>query len=441
MARNPADGRAERRRRPPAWRFCGGCSLIVHPGSTSCRSAGAPISDSCPMIAPASAPDPVGSGRAALSDRRVVPAGREPERAHARRVERDVPRAGRRAAPDADAPAPPHRRPARARAALPLPARLAAAGDGGAVLGARTRTSTSPTTCCRSARSGSSWTTGASRCSATACCRRRSTAAGRCGRSGWRRASPTTAAGSWPRSTTPWWTGARRSRSPSCCSTSSRRRLRSYRCRGRRRPAPGVTRLAARAVALGAEESLRAARGAARMAGEPRAAASRIAGTLRRAALAAGEDLLRPAPASALNARIGPRRTLVRHSVDLDAVRQVKRAAGADRQRRLPRARRRRAARADGAAAAQGDGARERARRRRGAPSLGNRISFAFVGLPLDVASGRARLARHPALDRRLQARRPPGGRARRCSGALGLLPDPLRGWPRGRWPARACST
>ena len=43
-----------------------------------------------------------------------------------------------------------------------------------------------------------------------------------------------------------------------------------------------------------------------------------LAGTLRRAALAAGEDLLRPAPASALNARIGPRRTLVRHSVDLE---------------------------------------------------------------------------------------------------------------------------
>lgn len=94
-------------------------------------------------------------------------------------------------------------------------------------------------------------------------------------------------------------------------------------------PPPGPARLAARAVALGAEESLRAARGAARMAGEPRAAASRIAGTLRRAALVAGEDLLRPAPASALNARIGPRRVLVRHTVDLDAVREVKRAAGA----------------------------------------------------------------------------------------------------------------
>jgi hypothetical protein len=50
---------------------------------------------------------------------------------------------------------------------------------------------------------------------------------------------------------------------------------------------------------------------AVRVAGEPRSAASRLAGTLRRAALAAGEDLLRPAPSSALNARIGPRRRLV----------------------------------------------------------------------------------------------------------------------------------
>src|SRR6188472_787270 len=43
-------------------------------------------------------------------------------------------------------------------------------------------------------------------------------------------------------------------------------------------PAPGSVRLAARAAALGVGESLRAARGAARMAGEPRAATSRIAG-------------------------------------------------------------------------------------------------------------------------------------------------------------------
>lgn len=73
-------------------------------------------------------------------------------------------------------------------------------------------------------------------------------------------------------------------------------------------PTPGTGRLAAGALVPGGEELLRTARGAERLAGEPRAAPARIAGTLRRAALAVGEDLLRPAPASALNARIGPGR-------------------------------------------------------------------------------------------------------------------------------------
>jgi diacylglycerol O-acyltransferase len=196
-------------------------------------------------------------------------------------------------------------------------------------------------------------------------------------------------------------------------------------------PAPGVTRLAARAVALGAEESLRAARGAARMAGEPRAAASRIAGTLRRAALAAGEDLLRPAPASALNARIGPRRTLVRHAVDLDAVRQVKRAADATVN--------------DVCLALAAGALRELARARgedpqplkamvpvnvRGvheAESLGNRISFALVALPLELSSGRARLARIRRSTAAFKRDGRPEG-AHTVLGAIGLLPDPLRG-------------
>jgi WS/DGAT/MGAT family acyltransferase len=196
-------------------------------------------------------------------------------------------------------------------------------------------------------------------------------------------------------------------------------------------PAPGATRLAARAVALGAGESLRAARGAARMAGEPRAAASRIAGTLRRAALAAGEDLLRPAPASALNARIGPRRTLVRHSVDLDQVRYVKRVAGATVN--------------DVCLALAAGALRELARSRGEEPgplkamvpvnvrahsesgSLGNRISFAFVGLPLELSSGRARLARIREATAACKRDGRPAGRET-VLGALGRLPDPLRG-------------
>ena len=162
--------------------------------------------------------------------------------------------------------------------------------------------------------------------------------------------------------------------------------------------APGAGRLGARALVMGAEESLRAARGAARLAGEPRAAAGRIAGTLRRAALATSEDLLRGAPSSALNARIGPRRTLIRHSIELEAVREIRAreggtvndvclavATGALRDRTLER----------------GDEpsplkamvpVNVRADEESGA--LGNRISLAFVNLPLDTPHARTQLTR-----------------------------------------------
>ena len=196
-------------------------------------------------------------------------------------------------------------------------------------------------------------------------------------------------------------------------------------------PTPGGTKLAARAVAMGAEDSVRVARGAARMAGEPRAAAARIAGTLRRAALAAGEDLLRPAPGSALNAPIGPRRTLVRHGVDLDDVRHAKASAGAT---------------VNDVCLALASGAlRELALARGEAPlplkamvpvnvrgvgeadALGNRISFAFVPLPLDLASPRARLAQIRRSTVAFKRDGRPAGREA-VLGALGRLPDPLRG-------------
>ncbi len=197
------------------------------------------------------------------------------------------------------------------------------------------------------------------------------------------------------------------------------------------RPAPGAGRLGARALVMGAEESLRAARGAARMAGEPRASAGRLAGTLRRAALATSEDLLRPAPSSALNGRIGPRRTLVRHSVGLDAVRQVRErdggtvndvcltlATGALRELTL----------------ARGDEPRPlkamvpvNLRMDEEAEALGNRISMACVSLPLDLARPRAQFAR---IRRSTQAfkrdGRPAGAEA--VLGGIGLLPNALRG-------------
>jgi WS/DGAT/MGAT family acyltransferase len=194
---------------------------------------------------------------------------------------------------------------------------------------------------------------------------------------------------------------------------------------------PGATRLAAGALRAGAGESLRAARGAVRLAGEPRAAAGRLAGTLRRAALATGEDLLRPAPASVLNARIGPRRTLVRHSAPTEDFLAVKRrmgvtlndvvlavAAGALRDLALARGERPRPLKAMVPVSVRAPGADA---------SLGNRISFAFVDLPLDVGTPERRLARlHTATAAFKRGGKPAGAEA--VLGALGLLPDALRG-------------
>jgi diacylglycerol O-acyltransferase len=193
-------------------------------------------------------------------------------------------------------------------------------------------------------------------------------------------------------------------------------------------PAPGAGRLAARALASGGGELLRAARGAARLAGEPPAASARIAGTLRRAALAVGEDLARPAPASALNARIGPRRTLVRHSA---ALADLRRSAGATVN--------------DAALSVVAGGLRALALERGEEPAplktmvpvsvrsaeerraLGNRISFAFIDLPLDADSARERLARvHAATAAFKRGERAAG--AETVLSALGRLPDPLRG-------------
>ncbi len=192
---------------------------------------------------------------------------------------------------------------------------------------------------------------------------------------------------------------------------------------------PGAARLAADALSAGAGESLRAVRGAARLATEPRSAA-RLGASLRRAALAAGEDLLRPAPSSALNSRIGARRTLVRYATQRDDLRVIKRAAavtfndvclavaaGALRQIALER----------------GDQPRPlktmvpvsvRAEDERG--DLGNRISMVFVDLPLDVPSAAARLGRvHRETSAFKRSGRPAG--AETVFNALGLLPPPLR--------------
>ena len=195
-------------------------------------------------------------------------------------------------------------------------------------------------------------------------------------------------------------------------------------------PEPGTARLALGAISGGATESLRAARGMARMARAPRAGSARIYDTVRSAALSVGDDLLRPAPASYLNVPIGPKRTLVRHRAKLEDVLAIKRAAGvtlndvclaavagALRESALARGESPRALKAMVPVSVRSDDERT---------DLGNRISLAFVDLPVSVSTPSARLAEiHRATTAFKADRRPEGNEA--MFGALGLLPDPLR--------------
>ena len=128
--------------------------------------------------------------------------------------------------------------------------------------------------------------------------------------------------------------------------TDARRRARARSTSGARRPRPNAARLALDAFASSAAEPLRAARGMARMAGRRRARRG-LTGTLRRAALAFEQRHAAPGPVllperadrPAARARPPPRprcRTCV----------AAKQRAGVTRQRRLPGGGRRRAARA-----------------------------------------------------------------------------------------------
>jgi len=198
------------------------------------------------------------------------------------------------------------------------------------------------------------------------------------------------------------------------------------------RPEPerGAARLSLSALGGGAAETLRAARGVARMAGHPVSGGTRIYETARRAALTVGEDLLRAAPASYLNVPIGPKRTLVHHRARLDHVLAVKRAAGVTlndvclaivsgglREAALARGETPRALKAMVPVSMRTDDQRT---------DLGNRISLAFVDLPVQLSTARARLARvHRATSAFKASGRPAG--AETVFDALGLLPDALR--------------
>jgi diacylglycerol O-acyltransferase / wax synthase len=167
-------------------------------------------------------------------------------------------------------------------------------------------------------------------------------------------------------------------------------------CEWEPEPAEGPLRLAVDAVADGALEQFRAARRLAGMGMRPRSTL-RIAETMRRAALSLAEDVIRPAPASFVNRPIGPRRELITERVAFSRLERVKRARGVKLNdvvlavvsgalRRF-------------ATACEAEPTPLRAmvpvnvRAPADGPTEGNRITFAFLDLPLAEPDAGRRLA------------------------------------------------
>jgi diacylglycerol O-acyltransferase / wax synthase len=195
-------------------------------------------------------------------------------------------------------------------------------------------------------------------------------------------------------------------------------------------PEPSQARLTLDAIGERGAEPLRAARGLVRLAGSPRSSGNRISDTLRRTALAVGEDVLRPAPSSFLNTEIGPRRTLQRAKLSRSQVDRVRAhsgatindicltvAAGALRELSIERSRP-----PLGLKAMVPVSVREEEE----AADLGNRITFAFIDLPVDVFSPLRRLDAVQEQTRAFKRSGRPGGTQALVS-ALGVLPIAVR--------------
>jgi WS/DGAT/MGAT family acyltransferase len=149
---------------------------------------------------------------------------------------------------------------------------------------------------------------------------------------------------------------------------------------------------------------------------------------MRRAAMSLAEDALNPAPSSYLNVDIGPRRTLATHAVDLDRLLTLKRAEGVSLN--------------DVVLTMCAGALRTFARDHGDAPEdlrvmvpvnvrgddggTGNRITFAFVELPVGAETPKARLQRVVAQTSELKASGRIGGSSLLLQG-LGALPEPLK--------------
>lgn len=194
-------------------------------------------------------------------------------------------------------------------------------------------------------------------------------------------------------------------------------------------PVSGPVRLVLDAVADGAVDQLRTARRVAALGPSP-GQGMRIAGSVRRAAFSLAEDVMAPAPPSALNVPIGAERTLIKHRVALQKLDRVKRHHGAtlnDVVLAVAAGALRRLAMALGeepvdlrtmvpiSVRGQDD-----------ASGQGNRITFAFMQLPVADADPADRL-------RRVQEQMSAVKDAGRIAGSellmrsVGTLPEPLK--------------
>jgi len=161
-------------------------------------------------------------------------------------------------------------------------------------------------------------------------------------------------------------------------------------------PAEAPLRLAVDAVADGAVEQFRAARRIAAMGLKPRSTL-RVAETMRRAALSLAEDVIRPAPASFVNREISPERALVTERVALARLEPIKQARGVKLNdvvlTLITGALRRFAAVADVPAQPLRAMVPVSVRASEDSPAEGNRITFAFIDLPLDEPDAGRRLS------------------------------------------------
>jgi diacylglycerol O-acyltransferase len=193
---------------------------------------------------------------------------------------------------------------------------------------------------------------------------------------------------------------------------------------------PGRVGWALDAVARGLADGAGALRAGATAAAHPPATVAHVLGGARRVLGAAAEEVLSPAPRSALNVPIGARRTLVGYHARRDELRAARRVGGTLNDVGL--------AAVAGAVRAllQSDDDRPPleplkamvpvSMRRHGDTAAGNQISMITIALPVHLDSALERLRWVRAQTQRLKQTDRPDG-TRMLYQAAGLLPAPLR--------------